>query len=189
MLPSFAAGDVQGSSTAIDQQGHTVFASMFPSSGIYMVVVDGGQIKDLKKVSDSLPAEIKSDTSAKSPATDIKTESGPYTSLIVDARGFGVDRAMSPKVRKTDGSEVWGTLSVTPDFAIENGVVSYATSMEMAMKSSRCGKNPLVIKAVGKSVGGAACDVLISDEDASRVLSEDSAGKFLNTCRVVFIVD
>lgn len=183
---SLAAGVNQGSLTSGDLQGQTVLASMFPTSGIYMVVVDGGRITDMKKVSESLPSDTNS--LVKGTASEVKPQSGPYTSLIIDATGLKVDRAMSPKVRKIDGSEVWGTLSVTPDFAIENGVVGYATTMEMALKSSRCGGNPLVIKAVGRQAGAAACDVTVSDEDAARVLSENSSTKFLDACKVVFVV-
>ncbi|MFH1677165.1 MAG: hypothetical protein ABIC40_09090, partial [bacterium] len=57
-------------------------------------------------------------------------QQGPFTSVVIDARGFDVIRAISPKIRKTDGSEVWGTINVTPEFANETGIVSYATDIE-----------------------------------------------------------
>ena len=75
-----------------------------------------------------------------------------YTGVIIDARGRNVERGMSPKIRRTDGSEVWGTLSVSPDFVIENGIAAYAHSVAEARKKRRVGSNPLVIRAQGRYV-------------------------------------
>jgi len=116
-------------------------------------------------------------------------QQGPFTSVIIDTRGFRVTRAMSPKIRRTDGSEVWGTIRVSPEFALETGIVSYAVTMEMARNSTRCGSNPLIIKAIGRAGGKAMCDVVISDEDATLLLEENNKTKFLDQCKVIFIVD
>lgn len=192
--PACAAGAVQQSVAGIGGSGggevhQTALASAFPSSGVYVVFVDAGRITEMKKISDTLPDPSKVDASASVSAAQPKAAAGPFTSLIIDARGCRVDRAMSPKIRKTDGSEVWGTISVLADYAIEDGVVGYATSMEMATKSSRWGGNPLVIKAVGRPAGGPTCDVVISDDDAKRAVAENGVSKFLDGCRVVFVVD
>lgn len=119
----------------------------------------------------------------------VEAQKGPFTSVIIDTRGYSISRAISPKIRTTDGSEVWGTLPVTPDFAIETGIVSYVNSMEMARKSSRCGDNPLILKAIGRAGGKAMCDPVISDEDAKLAKSENAKTKFMDQCKVIFIVD
>lgn len=114
---------------------------------------------------------------------------GPFTSLIVDTRGCSIARALSPKIRRADGSEVWGTLPVTPDFAAETGIACYVTSMEAARKNGRCGSNPLVVKAVGRAGKLVMCDAVVSDADASLILDESVKTGFLDQCKVVFVID
>jgi len=126
---------------------------------------------------------------APEPTPAAQEQQGPFTSLVVDARGFNVARAISPKIRQADGSEVWGTTRVSPEFAIEKGIVSYARTMETARSSGRCGDSPLMVKAIGRAGGKAMCDAVISDEDAALILAENAKTKFLDQCKVIFIVD
>ena len=116
-------------------------------------------------------------------------QEGPFTSVIIDARGYKVTRAMSPKLRKADGSEAWGTVHVSPDFVLDHGIVSYARTMEAARQIGRCGENPLIVKAIGRAGGKAMCDAVVSDADADRILAENAKTKFLDQCKVIFIVD
>jgi len=142
--------------------------------------------------SNRAPAKVTVDTSKSAvPETDIipAEQHGPFTSLIVDVRGLDVARAMSPKIRKADGSEVWGTLPVTIDYAIETGILSYVDSLKSAKINQRCGANPLIIRAIGRAGGEAMCDVVVSEEDAARIQSENSKTKFADQCKVIFIVD
>jgi hypothetical protein len=112
-----------------------------------------------------------------------------YTSLIIDARDLGIERAMSPKILRTDGYEVWGTVKVDPDYVNDSGIVSYAQSIEKALACSRCGNNPLVVKATGKGSGPFGCDVVVSEQDAKLILDENARGKFLNRFNVIFLID
>ena len=127
--------------------------------------------------------------------TTTKTESvsapahGDYTSLIIDARGLDMQRTISPKLLRADGSEVWGTMSVTPDFAIEVGIASFTTGMEDAKQNKRAGSNPLVVKAVGAVPQGAMKMPFISNEDAALILAENARSKFADNCKVIFVVD
>ncbi len=57
------------------------------------------------------------------------------------------------------------------------------------MNSSRCGDNPLIVKAVGRAGGMAMCDVVVSDQDADLILAENHKTKFLDQCKVIFVVD
>lgn len=125
----------------------------------------------------------------KSEIPAVAEQKGPFTSVIIDTRGYNVARAISPKIRTADGSEVWGTLPVTPDFAIDTGIVSYVNSLDAAKKSSRCGGKPLMLKAVGRAGGRAMCDLVIADTDAEFLRSESGKTKFLEQCKVIFIVD
>lgn len=113
----------------------------------------------------------------------------PYTSVIIDATGVGLDRCMSPKIRKSDGSEVWGTMSVDIDFVEDHGIVGYAKDMGEALKCPRSGANPLVIKAIGRAGGNFKSDPIISNADAAFLLAENAKGGFLEKFNVIFIKD
>jgi hypothetical protein len=113
----------------------------------------------------------------------------PYTSIIIDATGLGLERCMSPKIRRTDGSEVWGTVKVDPDFVEEHGIVGYAKTLDEARKSDRCGANPMIIKATAIAGGAFHSDPVISNADADLLLVENKLGKFLDKFNVIFIKD
>ena len=113
----------------------------------------------------------------------------PYTSVIIDATGLGLDRCMSPKIRRANGSEVWGTVKVDPDYVSEHGIVGYARSMDEARKCDRCGSNPMIITATARAGGAFKSDPVISDADADLLLAEDKKGGFLARFNVIFVKD
>ena len=113
----------------------------------------------------------------------------PYTSVIIDATGLGLERCMSPKIRRANGSEVWGTVKVDPDFVEEHGIVAYAKTLDEAKKSDRCGSNPMIIKAVAVAGGAFHSDPVIRDADADLLLAENKLGKFLDRFDVIFVKD
>ncbi len=115
----------------------------------------------------------------------------PYTGLVVDCRGLNLRRSMAPKIRRADGSEVWGTVQVDPDFVIQHGIVVYVDSRQPDLLGSpeiveRIGNNPLVIRATGVA-GAALTDPVITNEDAERLLEANRQHGFLNELRVVFV--
>jgi len=116
-------------------------------------------------------------------------QQGPFTSLIVDARGFGVPQAMCPKIRKLNGDQVYGGVPSKSDPAVLEGLVSYARTPEGARSSDRCGSNPLIVAAIGRGGGRSMCDVIVSDETARLIARENSVGRFLDERRVIFVVD
>lgn len=113
----------------------------------------------------------------------------PYTSVIIDATGLGMDRCMSPKVRRANGTEVWGTVKVDIDFVEDHGIVGYALTMDDAKKCDRCGGNPMIIKAVALAGGAFKSDPVISDADADLLLNENKKGGFLDKFDVIFVKD
>ncbi|NUQ01342.1 MAG: LPP20 family lipoprotein [Armatimonadetes bacterium] len=125
------------------------------------------------------------------PATPVPTRKpGPYTGLVIDTRGFHLERAMSPKVVTSDQSEVWGTVHVSREFVLDTGIVGYLPSLDMALDAnhSRAGKNPLVVRAIGRH-GSFRANPVVDDEDATLIKSENGKSKFLDQFRVVFVVD
>ncbi len=114
-----------------------------------------------------------------------------YTGLIVNASGLGGSPSISPKILTPDGKEVWGTLLVTPEYAIEYGIAGWAHNLDKAKESPRAGPEPLIIKAVAAR-GFTDEDPIktyfvISEEDAVFVKAMNERTKFLDKCSVVFI--
>ncbi len=124
------------------------------------------------------------------PASPKPSEQGkPYTSVIIDASGLALDRCMSPKIRRGNGSEVWGTVNVDIDYVEEHGIVGYVRTIDEAMKCDRCGSNPLILRAIARAGGAFNSDPVISDADADLMLDENRIGKFLDKFNVIFIKD
>lgn len=114
-----------------------------------------------------------------------------YTGLIVDAQGFGLEPCMSPVIYDTNGRAIYGVKNINPDFAVNQGMVSYARTMGEATTSNfRAGQDPLVIKAVSVSGGINShnkVNVVVSVEDGNKILAANQAGHFLEDCKVIFV--
>ncbi len=114
-----------------------------------------------------------------------------FTSLIVDVTGFKLDRSMSPKILRSDGVCVWGSLiKLTEEqYAIiqERGMVAYVKTLEEARANSRAGLRPLIVRAIGTNGGKLCSDVIVSDSDAERILVEERKSKFLEVFNVIFV--
>ncbi|GAB4451683.1 MAG: hypothetical protein OHK0029_01300 [Armatimonadaceae bacterium] len=130
------------------------------------------------------PAPLRGPEPGPTPLSD----PGPFSAVIIDCRGLGVKAIMSPKLYDTAGREVYGTVRVTPEYAIETGIVSYPRSMAEAIQSARAGNHPLIVKAI--RVGDKhRFNPVISLEDADRILAANNRDGFLEQTRVIFLVD
>lgn len=111
-----------------------------------------------------------------------------YTGLVVDARGIQVRPAMSPRILDESGREVYGTMQVEREFAVQQGMTGYARDLTAAMTNPRVTNNPLTIKGI-KAEGAGKADIVISnsDADAIRTVTENLA--FLKKCRVMVVLD
>jgi hypothetical protein len=118
-------------------------------------------------------------------------QTGPFSGLIVDCRRLGVSPAMSPKIMAAGGREIWGTMMIDPEVAIERGIVAYYRTMEDARQSARAGENPLIIKAVGRAGRSRhyPSDAVVLDADGELILAENGKTKFLDKLNVCFVVD
>lgn len=121
------------------------------------------------------------------PPAPPEPEVGTYTGLIVDASGIGAEPAMSPKVYGENGNEVYGTMKIDPEVAIEKGIVGYADNMTRAKNSWRAGDKPLIVKAKTKS-GPMKSDITISNAEAEKVKAANDKAGFLPNLRVVIIL-
>lgn len=113
-----------------------------------------------------------------------------YTGLIIDATGLKIDRSMSPKIRRSDGSVIWAGDDANPDFVIDKGIVGYAISMSVAKSNPRAGTNPLIIRAVARYNGdNFHSDPEISMKDSNLLIQAASKDGFLKKFDVIFLIN
>lgn len=115
-------------------------------------------------------------------------DAGPFTGVIIDARGLQMQPAMSPRIYDPAGNEVYGTVNVDASFAEDVGIAGYMGTIKAALGLQRVGKHPLVIRAVG-TPDQFRRYATISAEDAQRLLAENAKTRFLEKCAVVFVID
>ena len=114
----------------------------------------------------------------------VSTVSG-YTGLIVDCRGLGLTKAMSPVIKDDSNQPIYGYKNLNYDDVVAQGMASYTTSTTDGV--SRAGSNPLIIKAVKVEGYSSKCNPVVSAADASKILSANQTGHFLDKCAVVFV--
>ena len=112
-----------------------------------------------------------------------------YTGLVVDASGLGLEPTFSPVIFDTNGRAIYGASNIDPDFAIREGMVGYAKTVETAAVNTRVTANPLVVKAVSVK-GGASpnkVNAVVSVEDADRILFANESSKMLDKYAVIMV--
>lgn len=164
----------------------TIKAPMYDSRGIGSAILKSRfRYDSYPDASYGLVVEKRGDVRS---ATIPNDSHGPFTSLIVDCSGMRIDPAMSPKIRRADGSEFWGT-ALKYDFLQSHGVVTYTQTIEEAKRKSRAGSNPLITKAIGRSGIRFMCDPVLSDTDIEIITAENQASRFLDKFDVIFVID
>jgi hypothetical protein len=96
---------------------------------------------------------------------------------------------MSPRVCREDGSAIWTGADADPDYVIEQGIVAYTRSLEQAQAHPRAGKNPLILRATGRESGKFTADPALKPDDADLLLKAAARDRFLESFRVVFVID
>lgn len=111
-----------------------------------------------------------------------------YTGLVLDARGIQARPAMSPKVVDENGQEVYGSMQVDREFAVQQGMSGYARDLTAAQSNSRVTNNPVTIKGL-KAVGPGRSNIVISNADAQMIRAAAENLVFLKKCRVMVVLD
>lgn len=104
------------------------------------------------------------------------------TGLIVDCRGKNLSEAITPAIKSADGTEIYTYKNLGYQNVVSNGMISYSTKIDSGVE--RAGSSPLIVKAVSISD---KCDVIVSAEDADKILAINQSVHFLNDCAVVFV--
>jgi len=121
----------------------------------------------------------------KAPAT---SSGSVYTGMVVDARGMQTRPAMSPKILDENGQEVYGSVVVEREFAVQQGMSGYARDLTSAQSNARVTNNPLTVKGV-KTQGPGKSDIVISNADAAALRSAADNLSFMKKCRVMIVLD
>lgn len=137
-----------------------------------------------------LPAPTPAAVQTYNPAPQAQVAGG-YTGIVIDARGTNLVRTFCPVIYDTNGRAIYGVHNVDKDYAISQGIVEYAEGPErwqaMGIGNTRAGSNPLIVKLVSLRERCAnKCDVVISVEDADKILIENQRSGMLNRYNVVF---
>jgi hypothetical protein len=111
-----------------------------------------------------------------------------YTGLVIDGRGLQGRPAMSPKIFDENGAEVFGTLIVKKDYALQQGICGYARDLTAAQSNARVTNSPLTVKAV-RAQGAGMSEFVISTDDANKIRSAKENLNFLQKCRVMVVLD
>ncbi len=111
----------------------------------------------------------------------------PYTGLIVDARTLNFEPLLYPTIVSEQGTEIYSSVFISREFAVQNGVCSYLCDMGQALASERTGSNPLVVKALRKT-GDKTGAIVMSMADAKTLDRETERHIFLKECRVIVVV-
>lgn len=110
-----------------------------------------------------------------------------YTGVIIDARGFDLQRAFSPVIYDVNGVGLYGVKNIDTEFAISKGMVDYLQCPAGRELSSgeltRAGSKPLIIRAMGITHHAS---VVISAAEGNKLLAANRQNKFLERCAVVF---
>jgi hypothetical protein len=143
-----------------------------------------------------LPPEIRQIESIKqvlphrNPANQLsrRRSSEIYTGMVVDARGIEAVPVIAPKILDENLEEVFGPTYASREFAVQHGVVRYATNIWQAKFDLRVFDNPIIVKAL-KTVWPGRCDFIISNADADKLRRESEHLLFLRECRVIIVLD
>ena len=114
----------------------------------------------------------------------------PYTGLLVDVRGLGLQPSIAPRLLSAAGHVIHGVATVDRSLATSYGVVGYDADIDRAYTSERLGgeeANPFVVRATG-TAGRYSGDAVLDDFDAVQVLQADEVGDFLRQGRVTFLL-
>jgi hypothetical protein len=141
------------------------------------------QIETIKTVSGGKVTTPGSD-SVSSPLTAAES----FTGLVVDARGTQALPAVVPVIVDENGKEVYGPAFVSREFAVQQGLGRYMTDIESALKSPIVYGKPLLVKGL-RTEDNDRSRVVISNADASRLLSMSENLSFLKKCRVIIVFD
>ena len=185
---------------ALVADAQVVDEKYLPTSGVFRIVVQMS-LTGPNSVSEAVgigegeaKTGLAAETAPESAAASLFAPGAPapanarYTSIVVDCRGLKMESCMSPRLYQKSGAEVYGTMQVPPDYVIETGIAAFPRSLNDALRTSRTGNNPLMVRACGAQDRNRFYAV-ISDDDAEKVREANRDSHFFERTAVVFLLD
>jgi len=114
--------------------------------------------------------------------------SEPYTGLVIDARGTGMQPALAPVVVNESGNIIYGVQFARRPRAVLAGLLSYEQDVNLAAKMNRVSPRALLIEA-RRSRGSKGTELVIENEDAALLHCMPQHLKFLSECRVIIVLN
>ncbi len=111
-----------------------------------------------------------------------------FTGLVIDARGIQARPAMSPRIIDEKGQEVYGSMNVEREYAVQQGMSGYARDLTAAQSNARVTNNPVSVKGI-KTEGAGRSDIVIANADAEKLRASADNLSFLKKCRVMIVLD
>ncbi len=125
---------------------------------------------------------------AQAPAASPASGGEVFTGLVVDARGIQARPAMSPRIIDEKGQEVYGSMNVEREYAVQQGMSGYARDLTAAQSNARVTNSPVSVKGI-KTEGAGRSDIVIANADAERIRASGDNQGFLKKCRVMIVLD
>ncbi len=111
-----------------------------------------------------------------------------FTGLVVDARGIQARPAMSPRIIDEKGQEVYGSMNVEREYAVQQGMSGYARDLTAAQSNPRVTNNPVSVKGL-RTEGAGRSDIVIANAEAEKIRASGDNQGFLKKCRVMIVLD
>lgn len=122
------------------------------------------------------------------PATPPASGGEVFTGLVVDARGIQARPAMSPRIIDEKGQEIYGSMNVEREYAVQQGMSGYARDLTAAQSNARVTNSPVTVKGL-KTEGAGRSDIVIANADAEKIRASGDNQSFLKKCRVMIVLD
>ena len=136
--------------------------------------------------------EKKPETAPPAPPAGPAPSRDVFTGMVVDARGLQARPAMAPKILDENGKEVYGSMNVDKEFAVQQGMSGYARDLTAAQSNARVTTpppaNPVTVKGI-KAEGPGKSNIVISNADADKIRGAADNMTFLKKCRVMIVLD
>jgi hypothetical protein len=109
-----------------------------------------------------------------------------YTGLVIIIKNHKIKDSMSPKILSSSGKSVYGNMKDLTDeqvnYVVSDGIAAYTENLPDA--KIRSGDNPLIIEALNIVNND---NIIISDDDALKIINENNNMKFLENFKVSLI--
>ncbi len=111
-----------------------------------------------------------------------------YTGLIIDARHLPYVPSLNVGIFTSAGRQFYGAPFLTRTTAVKRGIAGYFLSDATPAAIRRAGKRPLKVSAIDIK-GAGENGVVISEEDAAKLLAHAGSVQNMRRARVVIIVN